>query len=241
MHDPEGSPRFLTTRWSLVLAAGGPATPEARAALEVLCHAYWYPLYAFARRKGEPHQQAQDLVQGFFTLLLDKERLQAADRGRGRFRNFLLSSFSNFSRNEHARASALKRGGGAPRRSLSGDAEGRYAIEPTHEQTPEQAFLRDWALELLNRVLGQVRETYAAREQEHVFDALKATLTLRESRSYAELGAVLGITTNAVKVAVHRLRDRYRRALRAEIEQTVEDEATIEDEIGALFEALASG
>lgn len=236
-----GSPRFATTRWTVVLAAGEATSQAARAALEELCRAYWFPLYAFARREGASPELAQDLVQGFFAHALEKGTVGAADPARGRFRSFLLTSFRNYTKNERARDQALKRGGGATLLSIGPDAEGRLGVEPWHEETPEQRFEREWALGLLERALGAVRASYAGRGQQAVFDALKGFLVGQDDRRYAEAGASLGLSEGAVKVAVHRLRDRYRRALRDEVAQTVEDEAQVEDELGALLGALSRG
>lgn len=233
-----GSPRFATTRWTVVLTAGDVTSPSARAALDDLCRAYWFPLYAFARREGTTPEAAQDLVQGFFTHVLEKGTVGAADPARGRFRSFLLTSFRNYTKNERAREGALKRGGGATIVPIGADAEGRYGVEPSHEETPERRFEREWALGLLERALGAVRTSYAGRGQAAVFDALKGFLVGSDDRRYADAGLALGLSEGAVKVAVHRLRDRYRKALKDEVAQTVEDEGQVEDELGALLQAL---
>jgi RNA polymerase sigma-70 factor (ECF subfamily) len=229
--------RFMTTRWSLVLAAGGPRTATSRQALETLCTTYWFPLYAFARRRGEKHETAQDLVQGFFGHLLEKEALEAADRERGRFRSFLLASFKNYASHEHERERAQKRGGARLHLSLDGDPEQR--IEPAHGVTPERQYERDWALGLLERVLGRLREHYASRNQAELFEGLKGFLVPAETRSHAEVGSKLGLSEGAARVAAHRLKERYRRALREEIAETVGDESRVEEEIRELFAALA--
>jgi RNA polymerase sigma factor (sigma-70 family) len=231
--------RFTTTRWSVVLAAGDAASPECRQALEVLCEGAWYPLYAYARRSGRREEDAKDLVQGFFAVLLARGALGVADPERGRFRDFLLASFRNHMRNEHARASAQKRGGG--RKPLSFDRvdpEGRYRLEPAHEDTPERAFLRAWALEVLERALAGLREGYEAKGKSELFAALAPCLTGADDRSHASRAEALGMTEGAVRVAVHRLKQRYRAALREEIAGTLGEDGAIEDEIRALFEAL---
>jgi RNA polymerase sigma factor (sigma-70 family) len=235
------SPAFATTRWSLVTAAGGPRTEASRQALESLCRTYWYPLYALARREGAGPETAQDLVQGFFQQLLEREALDAADPARGRFRSFLRASFRNYARSEHAREAAAKRGGGRPLLSLDvGEAEGRFRLEPAHEHTPERQFERDWAVSLLERALARVRAGYAARGQESVFEALKPHLVRGGADgTYAAAGAALGLAEGAVKVAVHRLRERYRRALREEVADTMDGD-DVEDEIRALFAALGA-
>ncbi len=230
---------FATTRWSLVVAARGDSS-AARAALAELCRLYWYPLYAFVRRRGHAHDEAQDLTQEFFTRLLERDDLAAVDPARGRFRAFLLAACRHFLSNEHDRATALKRGGGRQLLSLDfGDADRRYAAEPGHEQTPERLFERRWALTLLDRVVQRLREHYETAGQLPLFEALKGSLTGAAGDSHAEAAAALGMTPGAVKVAAHRLRQRYRDLLRDEIAQTVEDPAAVDDEIRALFSALA--
>jgi RNA polymerase sigma-70 factor (ECF subfamily) len=227
---------FVSTRWSVVLAAGGPRTPQSRAALETLFETYWTPLYAFARRKGLAAEPAQDAVQGFFGHLLEKASLDAADPERGRFRSFLLVSFKNWISNERERERAEKRGGG--RRVLSFD-EAEARLEPAHDATPERQFERDWALRLLERVLERLRAQYAARGQERLFEALKGHLVPGEAGAHDEVARALHLQEGAVRVAAHRLRERYRRLLREEILETVGDPARVEDEIRDLFAALA--
>lgn len=231
---------FVTTRWSVVLAAGRGSSPEARAALETLCGAYWYPLYGFARRSGHDAHDAQDAVQGFLARLLEKDAFAAADPERGRFRSFLLASFRNFLRNEAERAAALKRGGGRVQLSLTpADPDSRFDTrEPVHGATPERLFERDWSLAVLEQVLVRLRQRYAARGNEALFDAIKDTLTGHEKPEYLERAAALGMTEGALKVAVHRLRGRYRDALRDEIGQTLAEGEDIDEEIAALFRAL---
>lgn len=237
---PTTSPRFATTRWSLVLAAGETTTDAARAALDELCRAYWYPLYAAARRGGRSPEQAEDLVQGFFTRLLDKHALAAATPERGRFRSFLRASFEHYASNERAREHAQKRGGDRLHLSLYGEeGERRYALEPADAATPERAFERDWALELLDRALRRVRADYVERGQEPVFEALKGALTAPGGHA-PSAAAGLGLSPGAARVAAHRLRERYRRALRAELADTVGDDADADDELRALFAALAT-
>ena len=220
-----------------MVAAGGAPSPETREALETLCRTYWVPLYAFARRSGRDADAAQDAVQAFLAHLIEKHAVAAADPARGRFRAFLLASFRNHMRNERARDAALKRGGGVAPLSLdTAAAESRLRIDPAHRATAERLFERDWALTLLDRVLGRVREGYAARGKADVFDALKDTLT--GGGDYAARAKALGMTEGALKVAAHRLRDRYRLALREEVGQTLSDDADVDDEIRTLFRAL---
>ncbi len=238
-------PRFTTTRWSVVLSAGAARTPASADALETLCRAYWYPLYAYARRWGRSPDDAQDVVQGFFARLLENGALGAADPGRGRFRSFLLTSFRNFITNESARASARKRGGGVS--VLSIDAarpEERYALEPVTDETPDRLFLRSWALALLRTVLGRLRAAYADQGKEALFERLEPFIVGAGDGSYGDAAEATGLTAGALRVTVHRLRRRYRDTLREEVAQTLSErgdevpEAAIRDEISELLAAL---
>lgn len=231
---------FATTRWSVVRAAGGGSTPQARAALETLCAAYWYPLYAFARRSGRAAHEAEDSVQAFFASVIERNALAAADPGRGRFRDFFLAAFRNHLRNEAESASAVKRGGG--RRVLpleTRDAEGRFLAEPRHGATPDRLYERDWAVAVLERVLAGLRESYAAAGKERLFESLKETIADGGRALHRSRAEALGMTEGALKVAAHRLRQRYRQALRDEIAATLGDGEDAEEEIRALFAALA--
>jgi RNA polymerase sigma-70 factor (ECF subfamily) len=234
--------RFHTTRWDDVLAARDPAGPEARAALAELCEVYWYPLYAYVRRKGYPREQAEDLTQGFFSDGLARNFLRAADPHRGRFRSFLLTSFENYLKNEHERQMRVKRGGQVRTVSIdTGSAEARYHREPAHIFTPEHLYDRRWALTLLERALDRLEQSMADRGKRPLFDRLKPTL-LGESDAvaYAQVASELGMTEGAVKVAAHRLRERLRDIIREEIVATVSDPVQIDDEIRDLFSALGS-
>jgi DNA-directed RNA polymerase specialized sigma24 family protein len=228
---------FATTHWSVVLAAGERDSPPAVDALEKLCRAYWYPLYACIRRRGCSAQDAEDLTQGFFAVLLAGNYLARADRERGRFRTFLLTAFNNFLHNEHDRSTALKRGGG--REIVSWDehtAEGRYAREPVGGLSPEQIYEKRWVATLLERVLGRLRGEFDTTECRELFDQLKAHLWGEdEAIPYAQLSGQFAMTVSALKVTVHRLRRRYRDLLREEIAQTVADPAEIDDEIQYLI------
>jgi RNA polymerase sigma-70 factor (ECF subfamily) len=217
-----------------VLAAGRPDDPSSRPALEELCAAYWYPLYGFARGRGFGHEDSRDLVQGFFAHLLAKEALAVADPERGRFRSFLLTSFRNFLENERARANAAKRGGGHTRVPLA-DAPDGGGWEPSHDATPERRFDRDWAVALLRRVLDALEGEYAARGRLEVFRTLRPRLSGGEP----EPGADAGLSPGARRVALHRLRRRYREELRREVRDTLGSENDVEDEIRALFAALS--
>jgi len=237
-----GSPRFATTRWSIVVAAGAGEDTAGRAALESLCTAYWYPLYAFERRGGTPAPDAQDLVQGFFAELLEKDYLRQADRERGRFRTFLLAAFRHYASKEREKARALKRGGGRKALPLDfEDGESRYLLEPADQRTPETIYERRWALTLLDETLGRLRMEHDASGRGDLFDALRGTLGTGggAEEPYAALGKRLAMSEGAVKVAVHRLRKRYREVLRALIAETVAEPADVDDEIRHLLEALA--
>ncbi len=227
---------FHTTRWSVVLTAGLRDGPAARAALETLCSAYWYPLYAYVRRRGILAEDARDLTQGFFARLLEQNDCARADPQRGRFRAFLLASLRHFLANERDRERADKRGGGAAPLPLDLEgAEERYALEDCRELTPEEHFDRVWTLELLEKSLAIVQAEYAAREQAELFHALAATLTAGDSsESYAAIAARLQSSEGAIKVAAHRLRARYRQILRAEVAGTLADPAEVDEELAAL-------
>lgn len=237
-----GPRRFATTHWSVVFAARDGDVLQAQAALTALCQAYWYPLYAYIRRQGWQADQAQDLTQEFFVRLLERDFLASVDRDRGRFRSFLLAACRHFLANEHDRARALKRGGGRRILSMHADeAETRYAREPAHDLTPDRLFERGWALTLLDRVLGHLREEFRARGKAGLFDRLRLYLVgERSTPSHAELATELGTTPGAVKVQVHRLRQRYRELLRDEIAATVETPEQVDEEIRQLFAALGT-
>lgn len=232
---------FATTHWSVVLAAGHASSPDSQASLERLCRAYWYPLYACIRRRGYSSQDAQDLTQGFFALLLAGNYLARADRERGRFRTFLLTAFNNFLHNEHDRVIALKRGGGRELVSWEQNvAEGRYAQEPATGLSPEQLFEKRWAATLLERVLERLRGEFDQTKPRELFDQLKAHLWGEdEAILYTQLAGHFAMTVSALKVTVHRLRRRYRELVREEIAQTVADPAEIDDEIQYLIRVMS--
>ena len=232
---------FVTTHWSVVLTAGRSDSTHARNALEKLCRTYWPPIYAFVRRQGNTPHDAQDLTQEFFARLLQNHYLGDVDRTKGRFRSFLLASLKHFLANEWDRANAQKRGGGQVLIPIDiKSAETSCGFEPADTMTAEKMFERRWALTLLELVLRRLREDFARDGKEKLFEQLKPTLT-EASRSvrYAEIAARLGMSEGAVKVAVHRLRQRYRELLRAEIADTVASPGEIDDEIRKLFAALA--
>lgn len=233
---------FPATHWSLVLEAGGRCSPASTAALSTLCQAYWYPLYAYVRRRGSGIHEAQDLTQAFFARLLEKNDLAYATQERGKFRSFLLASMKHFLANEWDRGRAQKRGGSQTLISIDLEyAEGRYGFEPSHELTAEMIFERRWALVLLEQVLSRLQEESAQVGKSELFERLKPLLTGdRSVASYSKLAADLKTTEGALKVAIHRLRRRYRELLRAEIGQTVADPQQIDEEIGELFKAIGS-
>ena len=231
----------MTTHWSLVVSAGGNDTTHARNALEKLCRAYWFPIYAFVRRQGHSPHDAQDLTQGFFARLLGKKYLAGADPVKGRFRSFLLASLKHFLANEWDKTRAQKRGGGQILIPIDvATAETSCGIDPADNVTAEKIFERRWALTLLEQVLRRLRAEYVSDGRGNLFEQLKPTLT-EASRSvrYAEIAAQMGTSEGAVKAAVHRLRLRYREVLRAEIADTVAGPGEVEDEIRNLFAALA--
>ena len=224
--------RFDTTHWSVVLAVRGAATADARAALETLCEKYWYPLYAYLRSAGHSAADAEDLTQGFFLRLLEKDALRAADPRRGRFRSFLLTAIKHFALNEWDRRRAKKRGGAQPILSLEFSAgEEKYQLEPRDHSTPETVYEREWALTVMARATDKLRAEFHKARKDELFEHLKVYLPPDEGGpAYAETAAASGMTEGAVKVAVHRLRQRYNDLLRGEIAQTVASPDEIEDE-----------
>lgn len=231
---------FATTHWTTVLAAGKGDAPDARAALERLCATYWYPLYAYVRRRGYAPADAEDLVQGFFERLLRLESLGQVKQERGRFRSFLLASLNHFVADQWDRDSAAKRDG---RRVVSLDAreaETWYQLEVADQQTPEKLYMRRWAIALLQSVLERLAGEYEAGGKKQLFMQLRFALSAEKQKvPYAQLASELGITEPAVRVAVHRLRRRYREVLRSAIAQTVDRPEEVEEELTCLLQALA--
>lgn len=223
-----------------MIAAGQSQDAAARDALETLCSAYWYPVYAYVRRRVAQTADAQELTQAFFAHLLQRNALAAADPQRGLFRSFLLTACKNFLASDREKQRAQKRGGGRQALSLDFEqGEERYRLEPADHATPERAFERQWALTLLDRVLMLLRDDFIRQGREANFEILKPWLTAsEETASYGELGERLGISEGAARVQVHRLRRRYRELLRAEIAQTVASEAEVDEEVHRLFTAL---
>ena len=231
---------FETTRWSLIAAAGGDDSEAARAALAALCEAYWYPLYAYVRRRGADADDARDLTQGFLASLLERRDFEHLHPDRGRFRAFLLASLQHFLANDAARRRTQKRGGRAVLIPLAlDDAEGRYRFEPADRVTPETLYERRWALTIVDRVLATLRETWEADGRGEEFDALKGCLLGRAPEDgYAGVAARLGTSEGAVKVAVHRLRRKFQAQLQSLVAETVADAGDVEDEIRYLIRAL---
>ncbi len=231
---------FATTQWSLVLSAGDKSSPRWRESLAELCRIYWYPLYAFVRRRGNPAAEAEDLTQDFFLRLVEKEFLQATGPEKGRFRTFLLLCMKRFLANEHDYRTAAKRGGGEPLISIDGAAaDSRFRLEPTDATTPEKIFERRWALALLEQVLARLDKEYHEAGKTALFAKLKPLLVAETvGTHYAEIGHELHLSEGAVKVAVHRLRRRYAELLHAEVARTLEHPRDVQEEIRALFGAL---
>jgi DNA-directed RNA polymerase specialized sigma24 family protein len=234
---------FATTHWTVVLAAGRRSTPQADLALGELCRVYWYPLYAYVRRHGHSREDAEDLTQAFFTRFLEKNYLEGLSSDKGRFRAFLLASLKHFLANEWDRANRQKRGGGATVLSLDWqDADARYQIDPADNLSPDRLYDRMWAVTLLERVIIRLRDETAKEGKAGLFETLKPFLTAdRGAIPCAEAATSLEMSEGAVRVAVHRLRRRYRDLLREEITQTFSDPAQAAGEMNALFAAFSDG
>lgn len=238
--EPSRADCFVTTRWTLVLAAGRQSSSDSDRALGELCRVYWYPLYAYVRRKGHTREDAEDLTQAFFARFLEKNYLDGLAAEQGRFRAFLLASLKHFLANEWDRSQAQKRGGGVANLSLDWeDADHRYHLDPADPVNPETLFDREWALALLERVMAQLQAECARESKGALFEATKGFLTGAGPESgHAGVAQELGMEEGAVRVAVHRLRKRYRQLLREEIAQTLSDPAGVEEELRSLREAL---
>lgn len=232
---------FATTHWSVVLAASPLRSPRAQEALERLCRTYWYPLYVFVRRQGASVEDAEDLTQAFFTHLLRKDFLSDVRPEKGRFRSFLLACLKHFLADEWDKARRLKRGGASPALSLDIEqAEERYQLESRSEPSADQLYERRWALDLLALVLDRLRQEAVQAGKAAVFDQLQGCLLgERPDETYAEIGARLGLSQSAVKVTVHRLRQRYGELLREEIAHTVAEPGEIEEELRYLFAVVS--
>lgn len=238
-----GDANFTATRWSVVLLAGETQSPDSDYALEKLCQAYWYPLYVFVRRRGHTEHEAQDLTQEFFCRLIERRMLRSVDQRKGKFRSFLLAAMKNFLANEWDRSQAQKRGGGQPHFSLDAEtAEERYKLEPVHfDLAPETAYDQRWAQAVIERVMSRLRAEFEAAGKKSRFDELKTFLTAEsDAGPYAEVGSRLGLSEQAVKGAVFRLRQRFRELFREEIAQTLADPSELEGEIRHLLASLAA-
>ncbi|MCX6876580.1 MAG: sigma-70 family RNA polymerase sigma factor [Verrucomicrobia bacterium] len=243
MTTPGSQPTFFaTTRWTLVCDAAQGGDTQALEALGALCGTYWQPLYRYARRKGQSKEDAEDLVQGFFTHLIEARALRDTDRAKGRFRAYLLASFNHWMINKWKHGTRQKRGGGITLLSFDWDsAETGLTLEVADERSPDRLFDREWALTLLGKVLGELEAACRAEGGERQFAVLKPCLTADSSRiAYAELAVALGLSEGAARVTVHRLRKRYRALLTAEIARTLASPEAVEEEMRALFAALSS-
>jgi RNA polymerase sigma-70 factor (ECF subfamily) len=236
----KASPAFATTRWTLVLAVGKGTAGEGHAALEQLCRAYWFPLYAYIRRRGHDAHSAQDLTQGFFARLLERNDLARITREGGRFRSFLLTALNHFLANEHEHATAQKRGGGKPLISLDDDtAEERYRLEPSHSETPDRLFERQWALALMEAAMRRLAAEQTASGKGASYELLRAFLSREpEPGEYTTIAERLNVAPGTLAVQVHRLRERYRNLVRAAVADTVESPLEVDAEMHHLLEAV---
>ncbi len=237
-----GSAAFATTHWSMVLAASREELPGARDALDQLCRTYWYPIYAYVRRRGYGREDAQDLTQEFFAQLLRKNYPARADRAKGKFRTFLLHTLKEFLADQRQRAATLKRGGDRTFISLDQESlEDRYRLEIPDELTPEKLFERRWAQTVLDRALARLRREFVAAGKEAAYAVLQSFEPGEQSSlSYAEAAIRLGVSESAVKSMIHRLRQRHRDLVREEIAQTVPTTAEIDEELRYLVSVLRS-
>lgn len=235
----KGGETFPPTHWSVILSAAQRGSPEADVALARLCEGYWYPLYAFLRRRGSSPEQAEDLTQGYFDMLMRREVLAGLTMDGGRFRSFLLTTLKRFLANEWHREHAQKRGGGLVLRPLSAEAEDRFRFEPVDHATPETEYERQWAWTVLDRVGARVREEYSAAGKAGRFGRLEPALPGTAGEvDYAAAAAVLQTTEPALRMAAVRLRRRYGEMLRAEIAQTVTNPSEVDEEIRHLINVI---
>jgi RNA polymerase sigma factor (sigma-70 family) len=239
MSPERGRHRFVTTRWSLVIAAAG-VSPRASTALAELCDAYWYPAYAYTRRSGYSVDDAADLTQAFFTRVLEKQFLKEARPERGRFRSFLLVSLRHFISNERDWKNARKRGGNVAHVPIDfGVGEDRYQREPADDLTPERIYERRWTLDVIDRAMGRLSAKYATTGRHALFAMLTPHLIGDEPESYAVLAASAGLTEGTLRQAVHRLRREFRATLRDTIAETVERAEDVADELRYLLRVIA--
>jgi RNA polymerase sigma-70 factor (ECF subfamily) len=232
---------FVTTQWTVVLAAGKRSTPQSDGALEELCRTYWFPLYAYVRRRGHTREDAEDLTQAFFTRFLARNYLEGLSAERGRFRAFLLAALKHFLANEWDKSQRQKRGGNVIHLSLDWQtADTQFQVAATAEPGPDQAFDREWALALLAKVIERLQTECETDGRGKQFAELKIFLTAGKGElSHAEAAEKLGMEETAVRVAVHRLRKRYRQLLRDQIAQTLDEDADVDEEMRALFRAFS--
>ncbi len=237
----DSSAEFTTTHWSVVLAAADQERPEAAEALETLCRTYWYPLYAYVRRRGYGHEDAQDLTQGFLLQLLERQSFARVDRSKGRFRSFLLGGLNYFLANQRQHDRAQKRGGGQPLLWFDAQtAEARYHREPMDERSPDKLFERRWALTLLDQVLARLETEFHEAGKADLFERLRLFLIGEQGETtYAQAAVEAGMSGEAFKKVVHRLRQRYYALFRQEIAHTVADPAEVEDEMSHLCAVIA--
>lgn len=242
MPAPSQNPLFLTTRWTLVASAGDGEVRSAEEALETICRTYWFPLYAFVRRYGHTKEQAEDLTQAFFVDLLERRPWLQLDQERGKFRSFLLAALKNFLTNDRETSRCLKRGGGALHLSLDWqNADSRFHLADDSHSAPDHTYDREWGVQLLEQVLQHLTDEAIAEGTIERFAVLKDFLNTSGSEaSYAGVAEILGINAGAARVAVHRLRKRYRLLLREEITRTLADPAMVDEELRALFAAFRS-
>ena len=233
---------FPPTRWSVVLAATQRPSPESAAALEAICNAYWYPLYVYIRRCGRSVHDAQDLTQEFFRRLLEKRWLDSVDRNKGRLRSFLIVALKKFMFNEWDRLSAQRRGGGRTHAQIDTTfAESRLAAD-THSLAPDETYDRQWALTLISLTTNRLRAEFAAAGRPGDYDALKHCLLAdRGAIDYAAVAAQLDVNAGTARVAVHRLRQRYRKLIQAEVASTVAGSEEAAEEMRHLFQVLSAG
>jgi RNA polymerase sigma-70 factor (ECF subfamily) len=231
---------FATTHWTVVLAAGKRGSPDSQRALEELCRTYWFPLYAYVRRRGRSREDAEDLTQTFFARLLEKNFLKDVAGEKGKFRAFLLAALKHFLANEWDKSQRQKRGGGAAHLSLDWrTADTKFQVAAVNEPSPDKVFDREWALALLAKVIERLQLECAADGKAKLFDALKVFLTAgRGESAQSDVAKALGMEEGAVRVTIHRLRKRYRALLREEIAQTLSDPAQVDAEMQALFGAF---
>lgn len=232
---------FATTRWTIVLRAGGSLDGSATVALEELCRIYWFPLYGYVRGRGYSREDAEDMTQGFFTQLLRRDDFSGLGEQKGKFRAFLLASLKHYIANEYDRSSALKRGGGVNPLSLDWEAaEKKFQVVDESAGSPDQLFDRQWALALLERVLARLEREWMDKGKTALFQSLKDFLTVnRDDGLYGTVSAKMGVTENYLRVAAHRLHKRYRELLKEEIAHTLSEPDFVEEELKNLMQIFS--